>query len=320
MKEIFSTKVFDDGYIQSVHASTVLKIGKDEFLCAFFGGTREGNDDVKIWISRFKDGRWSRPEIIAEGIDEPCWNPVLFQYSEKIMLFYKVGKPIPKWRTMLTESFDNGESWSEPAELVKGDEGGRGPVKNKAIMLSDGRICAPASIETKTTWDCFTDVSSDGGKTWQRSEFVPYDHENNEGKGIIQPTLWEADGRIYMLTRSTASSIMRSESSDGGKTWSPAERTELPNNNSGIDCVKLNDGRIVLIYNPIDGRHGDRNIIGISESADNGRSFTPCMIVEKDDDTDAEFSYPAIICDEKYVYTTYTHYRKNIMFRIFEID
>ncbi len=318
MKEIFSTKVFEDGFIPSVHASTVLKAGDNEFLCAFFGGTREGNDDVKIWISRFKDKKWSTPVIIAEGDSEPCWNPVLFEYGEKIMLFYKVGKPIPKWRTMITESFDNGVTWSAPKELVEGDTGGRGPVKNKAILLSDGRICAPASIETPTCWDCFTDISSDGGKTWKRSEFVPYDHKNNEGKGIIQPTLWENGGKIHMLTRSTASNIMISESEDGF-TWSPAQRTELPNNNSGIDCVRLDSGKLVLIYNPIKGRHGDRNIIGISESTDNGKSWTPCEITEKDDDTDAEFSYPAIICDDKYVYTTYTHYRKNIMFRIFEI-
>lgn len=319
MKEIYSTKVFEEGFIPSVHASTVLNIGENEFLCAFFGGTEEGKDDVKIWLSRFSEGKWSQPQIVAVGDNVPCWNPVLFEYEGKIMLFYKVGKPIPQWYTMLIESTDGGRTWSEPRELVEGDTGGRGPVKNKAIRLSDGRICAPASIETKTEWDCFTDTSSDGGKTWQRSEFVPFDHENNEGKGIIQPTLWEDGDKIFMLTRSTVSHIMRSESSDGGKTWSPAEKTELPNNNSGIDCVKLNDGKIVVIYNPVTGRHGDRNIIGISESADNGKSFSPCTIIEKDDDTDAEFSYPAIICDDKYIYTTYTHYRKNIMFRIFEI-
>ena len=319
MKEIFSTKVFEEGFINEVHASTILKTGENEFLCAFFGGTKEGKDDVKIWTSHFSDGKWSLPVIVAEGIDEPCWNPVLFRYDDKIMLFYKIGKPIPAWRTMLMESTDNGATWSEPQELVKGDIGGRGPVKNKPILLLDGRICAPASIETELTWDCFTDISSDGGKTWERSEFVPINHLLTHGKGIIQPTLWENDGKIFMLMRSTMSRVMKSESSDGGKTWSEATETELPNNNSGIDCVKLADGRIVLIYNPIPKNWGDRNIIGISVSDDNGESWTPCDIVEKDDDEEAEFSYPAIICDDKYVYTTYTHYRKNVMFRIFEL-
>lgn len=320
MKEIFSTKIFNEGFIPEVHASTLLKVNENEFLCAFFGGTKEGKDDVQIWLSRFKDGKWSEPKVVADSDDNtPCWNPVLFEYDGKIMLFYKVGKPIPKWRTMLIESADGGKSWSAPRELVEGDEGGRGPVKNKAIRLSDGRICAPASVETPLYWDCFTDISSDGGKTWQKSKTVPFNHLKAAGKGIIQPTLWEADGKIYMLTRSTESRIMKSESSDGGMTWSPAEKTELFNNNSGIDCVKLNDGRIVVIYNPIPADWGDRNIIAYSISDDNGNSFSPCTLVEKDENTDAEFSYPAIICDDKYVYTTYTHNRKNIMFRIFEI-
>ncbi len=319
MKEIFSTKVFEEGFIKEVHASTILKVGENQFLCAFFGGSKEGKDDVKIWLSEFNDGKWSVPRIVAEGHEEPCWNPVLFEYDGKIMLFYKMGKPIPKWRTMLIESFDNGKTWSEPVELVEGDKGGRGPVKNKAIRLADGRICAPASIETPLHWDCFTDISSDGGKTWERSKDVPFCHLKAKGKGIIQPTLWEDGDKIYMLTRSTESRIMISESADGGKSWSPAKETELFNNNSGIDCVKLNDGRIVVIHNPIPEDWGDRNIIAFAESNDNGKSWSPCTIIEKDEDTDAEFSYPAIICDDKYIYTTYTHYRKNIMFRIFEI-
>ncbi len=320
MKEIFFTKVFEEGFINEVHASTILKIGDGEFLCAFFGGTKEGRDDVKIYISRFSEGKWNEPSVVATGNGVPCWNPVLFKYDDKIMLFYKTGKPIPKWFTMIIVSYDNGKSWSEPEQLVPGDIGGRGPVKNKPILLKDGAIVAPASIETSLCWDCFTDISYDGGKTWNKSKFVPFNHIKAEGKGMIQPTLWESDGKIYMLTRSSESRVMRSVSSDGGKTWSEAKKTELLHNNSGLDCVKLNDGRIVIIYNPIPSSWGDRNIIAYAQSSDNGNSFSPCKIIEKSEDTDAEFSYPAVIADDKNIYITYTHNRKNIMFRIFSID
>ena len=50
MKEIFSQLISPDPSIKEVHASTVLKIG-DKLLCAFFGGTKEGKDDVKILLS-----------------------------------------------------------------------------------------------------------------------------------------------------------------------------------------------------------------------------------------------------------------------------
>ncbi|MGN1479994.1 MAG: exo-alpha-sialidase [Acutalibacteraceae bacterium] len=318
MKEIFSQLISPDPSIKEVHASTVLKIG-DKLLCAFFGGTKEGKDDVKILLSVFENNRWSKPEIIASGDSEPCWNPVLFQCGDETLLFYKTGKKIPKWKTMLKTSSDGGKTWSEAKELVSGDLGGRGPVKNKPIMLSDGSICAPASIETADSWDCFTDVSRDNGKTWQKSGFVPFEHSTAEGLGIIQPTLWQDGETVYMLMRSSEGKIFKSQSSDFGKTWSPAQKTELPNNNSGIDCVRLNDGRIFVVYNPISENWGKRYIIGYSLSGDNAESFTDCEIIEQSENIFDEFSYPAVITDGKLIYLTYTHNRKDVMFKIFEI-
>ena len=39
-------------------------------------------------------------------------------------------------------------------------------------------------------------------------------------------------------------------SHDGGKSWSFATKTSLPNNNSAIDMVKLDSGELVLAFNP----------------------------------------------------------------------
>lgn len=318
MKEIFSQLISPDPSIKSVHASTILKVG-DRLLCAFFGGTKEGNDDVKILLSAFENNKWSKPVIIASGNSEPCWNPVLFQCGGETLLFYKTGKKIPEWKTMLKTSSDGGKTWSEAKELVGGDKGGRGPVKNKPIMLSDGSICAPASIETADCWDCFTDISHDCGKTWQRGNFVPFDHSTAQGLGVIQPTLWQDGETVYMLMRSSEGKIFKSKSSDFGKTWEPAEKTQLPNNNSGIDCTKLGDGRVFVVYNPISDNWGKRYIIGYSLSGDNAQSFTDCDIIEQSENIFDEFSYPAVITDGKLIYLTYTHNRKEIMFKVFEI-
>ncbi len=318
MKEIFSTLVFEDGFIPEVHATTVLKVDDNLLLCAFFGGTSEGEDDVKIYLSAFNGEKWSTPKVVAQGDNVPCWNPVLLKNDEKITLFYKVGKPIPKWKTMFKTSVDNGATWSEAQELVQGDIGGRGPVKNKAIILKNGNICAPASVETRLAWDSFVDISDNGGISWDKGRFVPFNHLNADGTGIIQPTLWE-DDKLYMLIRSTESRVMKSCSSDGGKTWTKAEKTELLHNNSGIDCVRIQNGDVVVIYNPIPGNWADRNIIAYTVTHNNGESFEPCKVIEKSEDTDAEFSYPAIITDDKYIYLTYTYNRKNVRFKIFEI-
>ena len=74
---------------------------------------------------------------------------------------------------------DNGETWSEAKELVPGDRGGRGPVKNKSIVLSNGDWLAPASHE-EGQWRTFVDRSSDGGKTWTAGEYVAMDTVNVE--------------------------------------------------------------------------------------------------------------------------------------------
>lgn len=49
------------------------------------------------------------------------------------------------------------------------------------------------------------------------------------------------------------------------------------------------------------------------------KSFSTPILIESDDNTDVEFSYPAAITDGKYIYITYIHYRKTVMFVKFEI-
>ena len=220
---------------------------------------------------------------------------------------------------MVMTSRDGGFTWSQPKELVEGDVGGRGPVRCKPIVLSKGTWLAPASIETPEKWDCFVDMSKDKGQTWIKSHFVPIDHKKLKGKGIIQPTLWESEpGKVHMLLRSTEGFIYRSDSNDFGVTWSPAYPTELPNNNSGIDLIKMDNGILVLVYNPVSGNWAERTPIVCSISKDNGHTWEQKLILDKNHNPksreDGEFSYPAIIGKGDNVYISYTWRRKSIAF------
>ncbi len=303
---------------KSCHASTLVVLPDGSILVSWFGGSKEGADDVGIWSAKKQDGKWSVPEKVADIEGIPHWNPVLFQRQDgRIILYYKIGKTIPKWYTLFIYSDDGGKTWSEPKELVKGDIGGRGPVKNKPIILSDGTWAAPASLEGKY-WDACVDLSFDQGETWQMSDMVPYTHDNTmPGKGIIQPTLWESEpGHVHMLLRSTAARIFRSDSTDGGKTWCPAYATYLPNNNSGIDLDRADDGTLILAYNPVGMYKGPRSplILGVSE--DNGMQWSQGAILEK---FFGEFSYPAVVVRKETAYVTYTWQRERIIFCAFEL-
>lgn len=302
-----------EGFEQS-HASTVAQVDDDTFIVAWFGGTEEKDDDVGIWLSKGNPGNWSEPVELVKVREDPHWNPVLFAApDDRIILYFKVGKEISDWETWVTVSEDEGEAWSEPTELVPGDKGGRGPVKNKPIILSNGAWLAPASDEDGP-WNVFVDRSTDGGETWTATDYVSIDSTEFSGKGAIQPTLWESEpGHVHMLVRTSAGVIGRSDSDDYGKTWSPLYKTSLPNPNSGIDLVKLDDGTLVLAYNPDDKNWGDRAPLTLAVSEDNGETWPYKLDIETGDPDD-EFSYPSIISDGQKVYAVYTWQREKVAF------
>ncbi len=305
----------DDRPFAQCHASTVLRTGDGEFLVAWFGGTHEKHDDVGIWLSKGAPGNWSAPREVAKIREDAHWNPVLFRDpSGAITLFFKVGKTIDFWETWFQVSHDNGETWSEAKELVAGDKGGRGPVRNKPIILSDGTWLAPASNELKGVWNAFVDRSEDGGKTWTEGEFVKLERDSAFGEGVIQPALWESSpGNVHMLLRSSAGVICRSDSKDYGKTWSPVYKTDLPNPNSGIDVTKLDDNTLVLIFNPDDENWGSRSPISLAVSKDNGETWDPIIELDRGD-VEEEFSYPSVISFGDTVAVTYTWKRQRVAF------
>ena len=150
-------------------------------------------------------------------------------------------------------------------------------------------------------------MTSDGGKTWNKYGPIDFPGEPN---GLIQPTVYlDNDGNLRMLCRSTRSIgyVCMAVSKDQGKTWSEVEATDLPHPGSGIDAVRIQDGRIVLIYNHT--KRG-RSPINVGVSTDGGDSWTMPITLETEP---GEYSYPAVIqTSDGMVHTTYTWKRKRI--------
>jgi predicted neuraminidase len=195
-------------------------------------------------------------------------------------------------------------------------------------------------------WDAFADISRDQGLTWTASSLVPVLHEGHDaqaaapdedsgrkletilGRGLIQPTIWESQpGHLHMLLRSTSGSIYRSDSADSGQSWSPAYRTYLPNNNSGIDLAKLDNGTLVLAYNPVGMYKGPRMPLLLSYSEDNGANWRQLKVLEGEyisfslpPPEFGEYSYPAVIAQGRNIYVTYTWKRINIVYWSLEVE
>lgn len=305
---IFTEKITD-----SCHASTVLPLDDGSVIAAWFGGSSESDDDVKILTSvRGTDGKWGEPIRVSADPNVAHWNPVLFQNDDgTITLYFKVGKDTEYWKTYYSVSTD-GKNWAAPRELVPGDNsGGRGPVKNKPIRLKNGTILAPGSTELGGKYRCFVDISTDNGKTWNRTPEINSSFLRFFKVPMIQPTLWESkDGSVHMFTRTKVGKIYRSDSYDGGKTWCTAYPTNLPNNNSGIDLDTDDSGRIFLVYNPV-GIPGIRTPLTLAVSLDDGKTFTKIKTFETGL---AEYSYPAVVVKGDTIHITYTYERDYIAY------
>lgn len=293
----------EDVDFPSCHASTIAEI-QGGFIAAWFGGTEEGNPDVGIWISRLSNGKWSRPEEIARGIRDnrsyPCWNPVLYNTGDEILLFFKVGPSPSKWWGELCISYDGGISWTPPERLP---ENIIGPVKNKPVALENGTLLCPSSSEDDG-WRVHMEMTADKGITWQRTEAL-----NEKNIAAIQPAvLVHKDGKLQIVCRSKQSKILTSWSDDNGVSWTGLTPLHLPNPNSGIDAVTLSNGKHVMIYNHLSSGRGTLNVA----VSDDGISWEAAAVLENDA-KETEYSYPAVIqSQDKKLHITYTWNRKLI--------
>ncbi|MFY9557532.1 MAG: sialidase family protein [Blastocatellia bacterium] len=296
--------IFEQAPFPSCHASTIAET-KSGLIAAWFGGTRERNPDVGIWISRRNRDGWSRVEEVANGVQPsgeryPCWNPVLFQPTRgPLLLFYKVGPSPSEWWGMVATSSDGGVSWSKPRRLPNGI---LGPIKNKPVELSDGSLLSGSSTE-HAGWRVHMERSTDLGATWQKSDPL----NDRTQFGAIQPAiLVHRSGAIQILCRSRQGKITESWSSDGGRTWSAMKSTALPNPSAGIDALTLKDGRGLAVYNHTEK---GRSPLNVAASAD-GKTWKAALILE---DTPGEYSYPAVIqTRDGLVHITYTWKRERI--------
>jgi len=276
---------------------------------------------------------WTEP-VCVTNMPEACWNPVLLVQHEHVLLFFKTGNRIADWKTMVMLSRADPIYWGQPRPLVAGDSsGGRGPVRTKPVILPSGRICAGGSLE-RGDWLSFCDYSDTYGISWNRSallglnllnlpdegeaapetpldpEFLPpISSQSFNGRGVIQPVLWQDKGRLHMYMRSTEGYIYSSVSDDEGQHWTNPQQTELYNNNSGFDVIRTPGGRLFMACNPVKGNWGARTPLALFMGREDGSRWEMFFRVEKGE---GEFSYPSLTYTFNGLWVSYTYNRENI--------
>jgi len=312
--------IFETGPVASVHASTIVATSRG-LVAAWFGGTREGANDVGIWLSSEAGGRWTPPREVATGLESdgtryPCWNPVLFKPSDGMLrLFYKVGPNPREWWGMVRASKDDGLTWSEARRLPNAI---LGPVKNKPVQLASGALISPSSTEAQSAdrqpiWRVHFELTNDLGQNWTRVS--PAASTGGPEVNAIQPSiLTHRGGRLQAVGRTRSGRVFETWSADGGRTWSPLALMILPNPNAGIDALTLRDGRHLMVYNHTSQGRSPLNV-AVSED---GAAWAAALALEREP---GEYSYPAVIqTADGLVHITYTWRRQRIKHVVVDPD
>lgn len=290
--------IYDKAPYPSCHAVTIVEATNGDLVASWFGGTHERHPDVCIYVAIKPKGSdtWNEGVKVADGVMKegprlPTWNPVLYQIpGGDLMLFYKIGPKPSEWWGVIRTSSDGGKTWSEAQKMP---DGFLGPIKNKPVLLSNGTLLCPSSIEGDG-WRLRMESTPDFGKTWVMGDTLP---RGKQKINAIQPSiLFHKDGSIQAIGRTRNRAIFSTFSKDNGKTWSAVELIGLPNNNSGTDAVTLKDGRHLLVYNhvlpPGTEAKGPRTPLNVSVSKD-GINWNAALVLE--DSKISQYSYPSTL-------------------------
>lgn len=342
------------------HSATIAETTKGDLVATYFGGTRERNPDVCIWVSRKPKGsdKWLEPQLVADGVfktgsDEAklaglsgldstnaaaAKGPILDKKVrnnpdgwQRKACWNPVVYQIPGGDLVIYFKIGNKVSdWT--GWMVRSKDGGKTWSKREPLqegflgpiknkpIINKGRIIAPTSIE-EGGWRLYFEYSDDMGKTWKRTDFVKAD----EGVKAIQPAIMLLnDGRLAAVARTRSERVGITYSSDNGETWSKLELIDTPNNNSGLDAVTLKDGRHAMICNDKPIPHGIKNGKG---------ARTPLSVLISDDGVNwrhwvtledspiSQYSYPSIIqTEDGKLHCIYTWRRQRIKHVVLDIN
>jgi predicted neuraminidase len=226
---------------------------------------------------------------IADG------NSVIWQApGADVWLFYvnRYGETWSDSVIMARFSKDGANTWSDPF-IVSSERGAM--VRGKPIVLKDGTYLLPIYHETghdtefvaPDTMSAFF-IIDPKNQTWTETNRI----QSRMGNLQPAPAIVEGDYLVAYMRRGGGYDpindgyIVRSESHDGGKTWTEGKETPFPNPNAAVDLVRLENGHLLLVYNDSMSR---RTPLTVAISTDGDKSYPHRRNIMEGD---ADFAYP----------------------------
>jgi predicted neuraminidase len=294
------------------HPATITELDDGGLLIAWYGGEGEYAGDSRVFGTRRASGKrhWSRPEVLASSPAYAMGNPVLWQAPDRTLWLFFVVRPGATWSTSriaAKTSTDRGRSWSDSFQITW--EPGT-MIRSRPISLRDGAYLLPIYRETgadteRTAPDtCSVFLRYEPAtRQWTQSNPV-FSRLGNLQAGVAELS----DGRLLALCRRGGDYepgddgfVVRTESVDGGRTWTPGTETSFPNPNAAVDLLRLRNGHLLFLWND---SANDRTPLRAAISTDDGQSWSRQRNLAEGP---GDFAYPtAIQTRDGRIHVTYT--------------
>jgi predicted neuraminidase len=301
------------------HPASITELQNGDLYIAYYGGSGEYGDDSGVYGTRKAKGqaKWSAPQRIKPAPQWPEGNAVVWQAPDGVVWLFSVVRLAATWSTsriMVRTSPDGAHTWSAPAALTT--EAGT-MVRGKPIVLANGDYLLPIYHETGN------DPEWVGPDT--ASLFLRYDVRRKQWSETnrIHSRLGNLQPAVAMLTPDHLicycrrggdyqprkdGYLVRSESRDGGKTWSPGTDSHFPNPNAAVDFLRLTNGHLLLIYND---SMKERTPLTAALSTDNDKTYAHRRNLAEGR---GDFAYPfAIQTRDGKVHVVYTSERRTVI-------
>lgn len=187
-------------------------------------------------------------------------------------------------------------------------------IDNRAEVLKNPRLPEMRVEDTHAPY-CETGVlvSRDNGKTYER--YMASRMENDEFWVFSEPTVVELpDGRLVILMRRDGSGCFwRTESRDGGKTWSETVATDIISPSNKPKLIRMGN-KVALAHTPSPDR---RYPFALWISDDNMETWRYKTVLTE---FPGSYNYADGFYENGHLYLTIEHNRHTILFFDVELD
>lgn len=333
-QELFISDFASHGSSNEVHSAAAIELENNNIMAFWYGGTREGHKDVTIYknIWNSTTGQWGQEtSIISREITRDSTsryirklgNPVVTRGADNSIWLFYVSVSVGGWAGSainLSISHNEGQSWSPSKRLISSPFLNLSTLlKGSPIHYSDGTTGLPVYHELLGKFgellklDSYGNVIDKTRLSWGKTSLQPVIIPGSPTQAVnLMRYQGDAPHRILFQT-----------TQDAGLSWSPVEKSQLPNPNAGIFGLKLfNSRQLLLAFN---NDEQEREDMTLASSDDNGKTWQVRKIIEQNrleiPDNARQFSYPWLLQTKNgNIHLLYTWHKSHIKHIVFNLS